>query len=372
MHSVPELIDRSKGAFLDSEWFNRQSENIHADLLFLMDREIELYAKTKIMAEVTEAASIGFAKASSEPLKEAKVSYKSFFYFPENQPACFVDNLYGEITLPVVSDEQQFTTTSGKIRDTISITRSSDNFIFSTKPESVSESRILDSVENSIYPYVVRVRGISDTVKIKLIANADFGAITNNVIEFVPAPYVGCTAFDYVLLRSIDKIVSSPVDLEGKEIKTLEVPKNERYRPVRLHISEGNRSSITLGYEGLTKLEGSNLSLAGIYSFKASRRVWGPKGYIGFKVSAQAGKSITSISPVLKWCNSYKGLIKFKVYATFEAMNSLSDTELTTFNQDGIGMPVSIDNDLYILAEIQSILNGSPQIIGFDYTAAVI
>lgn len=372
MHSVPELIDRSKGAFLDSEWFNKQSENIYADLLYLVDRDMELYAKTKIMAEVTEAASIGYVKAVNEPLEEPDIPYKSMFYFPTGKPACVVDTLYGEITLPVTSDESQFTTSSGKVRDTITVSRSSDNFIFSTKPESISESRILDSVEASQYPYMVRVRGVSDTVKVKLTATSDFGAITNNVIEFVPAPYIGCTAFEYVIVRSTDKIVSTPSDLEGNEIKTLNVPKNIRYRPTRLHITEADRASITIGYEGLSKLESSNISLAGVYSFKASRRVWGPKGYIGFKVPAEPGKSLVGVTPALKWCNTYKGSIRFKVYESLETMLSAGDNELTTFNENGIGMPYSMNNDLYVLAEVQSILNGSQQIIGFDYNAAVI
>jgi hypothetical protein len=372
MHSVPELIDRSKGAFLDSEWFNKQSENIYADLLYLVDRDMELYAKTKIMAEIAEAANIGYVKAVNEPVSEPMISYKNIFYFPFEKPACIVDTLYGEITLPVTSDEQQFTTATGKVRDTISISRSSDNFIFSNKPESVSESRILDSVESSQYPYMVRVRGVSDTVKVKLTATSDFGAITNNVIEFIPAPYIGCTAFEYVLMRSTDKIVSTPTDLEGNEIKTLNVAKSLRYRPTRLHIPEGDRSSITIGYEGLSKLESSNISLAGVYSFKASRRVWGPKGYIGFKIPAQPGKSLIGVTPALKWCNTYKGSIRFKVYDSLESMTIAGDNEVTTFNENGIGMPSPMSSDLYVLAEIQSILNGSQQIIGFDYNAAVI
>lgn len=372
MHSVPELIDRSKGAFLDSEWFNRQSENIYADLLYLQDRDMELYAKTKIMAEITEAANIGYVKAVNEPLLEPVISYRSNFYFPQGKPVCYVDTLYGEITLPITSDEQQFTTAAGKIRDSISISRSSDNFIFSSKPESVSESRILDSVESSQYPYMVRVRGVNDTVKVKLTATSDFGAITNNVIEFVPAPYIGCTAFEYAIIRSIDRVVSTPIDLEGNEIKTLNVPKSFRYRPTRLHITEGERSSITIGYEGLSKLESSNISLAGVYSFKASRRVWAPKGYIGFKIPADQGKSLITVTPVLKWCNTYKGLIRFKVYSSLESMMLAGDNEVTTFNENGIGMPYSLSSDLYVLAEVQSILNGSQQIMGFDYSAAVI
>jgi hypothetical protein len=372
MHSVPELIDRSKGAFLDSEWFNKQSENIYADLLYLVDRDMELYAKTKIMAEVAEAANIGYVKAANESLNEPSISYKSMFYFPTDKPACIVDSLYGEITLPISSDEQQLTTVSGKIRDTIAVSRSSDNFIFSSKPESISESRILDAIENSQYPYMVRVRGVSDTIKVKLIATSEFGAITNNVIEFVPAPYIGCTAFEYILVRSTDRIVSTPTDLEGKEIKTLEVPRNLRYRPIRLHVTEADRSSITIGYEGLSRLESSNISLAGVYSFKASRRIWNPKGYIGFKIPFQQGKSLVGITPVLKWCNTYKASIKFKVYDSLESMMEVGTNELTSFNENGIGMPYSMTSDLYVVAEIQSLLNGSPQIIGFDYSAAVI
>lgn len=374
MQYVPELIDRSKGAYLESEWWNNQSRDIHADLLYLLDRDLEMYAKAKIMSEITEAANIGFARAANDPLSEPKISYRDVFYFPTNNAlkACEISDLFGEITLPVSSSESQILTSTGKVRDTVDVLRSSDNFIFSSVPESVSESRILDAVEDGQYPYLVRVRGVEDTVKIKMVIETNFGAITNNVIEFVPAPYIGGTMFEYITLQDVNNAVTGPVDLNGIEIKTLDTPKNQRYRPTRFHISESDRKQITIGYEGISKLQGADLSIAGIYKIRIERRIWEPKAYIGFKIPGELGKSLLAITPKLKWCNTFTGTIKFNVYNNFESFLSVGTDKITTFSETGIGMPIPMDDDLWVMAEISSRINGSPQIVGFDYETAVI
>lgn len=372
MNLVPELIDRGQGAYLESEWFNNQSRDLHADVLALLDKQIELFAKSKIMSEITEAASIGYARSANDPLVEPKISWKGSLYFPDGLKACIVSDIYGEITLPVTSSESQILTATGKLRDTIELVRSSDNFIFSKVPESISESRVLDAVEDSQYPYMVRVRGVEDTVKVKLSLSTDVGIITCNVIEFVPAPYVGGTAFEYITLKDIGNAVTGPTDLNGVEIKTQEVPINQRYRPLRFHITEGDRKEITVGYDGISKLTGADLTLSGVFKIRVERRVWEPKAYVGFKIPAELGRSLVTITPVLKWHNTYTGIIKFSVYNNFQDFIGFTSNKITTFNESGVGMPVSMDEDLWVMAEVQSRVNGSPQIEGFDYESAVI
>jgi len=324
------------------------------------------------MSEITEAANIGYARAVAEPINEPKISYRNIFYFPEGVSHCTVSDLYGEITLPVSSSESQILTASGKIRDTVSISRSSDNFIFSSKPDSISESRILDAVEDSQYPYLVRVRNIEDSIKVKLVLSTDFGAITNNVIEFIPAPYIGGTMFEYITFQDTNNVVTNPTDINGVEIKTLDVPKNLRFRPIRFYITESDRKAISFGYEGISKLEGSNISLAGLYKLRVERRVWEPKAFIGFKISSEVGRSLVSITPSLKWCNTYTGSMRFRVYNNYDNFIHMGPDSMSVFNETGIGTPVSMDEDLWVMLEIQSKLNGTPQIAGFNYESAVV
>lgn len=372
MHFVPDLVDRSRGDFLDSQWFNQQSQDIYADLLYLFDSTLELYGKSKIMAELVEATNIGFARAVGEPLPTPKIGITEEFFFPESLPKCIVDRMFGEITLPIGAEEQQLVTSLGKVRDTIEVRRFSDNFIFSTIPESVSESRILDAIEESQFPYMVRVRGVNDSVKVKMTVSTEFSAMFCNVIEFVPAPYIGGTAIEYLILNSVDDTVSPPSDFQGQEIKIKQAPVNYRYRPVRLHISPDSRKSITLGYDGLSRLEGQNLMLAGLFSFRVVNRVWNSKGYIGFRIPGDQRGTLVRLVPVKKWLNTYIGAVTFKVYKQFSDMFSANNNYVGVFNQDGIGSPVTVEEDLYVLAEITSPVNASPQLIGFDYEIAII
>jgi hypothetical protein len=332
-----------------------------------LDRELELYGKAKIMSETLEATNIGYKRSVGENRNVPKIHIGSDFYFPENKPACIVDKMFEEITLPVESKEDQLLTNAGKIRDIIRVRRTSDNFLFSKRPESVSESRILDCIEDSNYPYLVRVRGINDTVKVKLIVETNFGSMSSNSIEFIPAPYIGSTAIEYINVQEASGNITLAIDPSGKEISLTGIPVQERYRPIRFHTVLRERISFHLGYEGLNKLESANISLAGLYKFRVEKRSWGSKGYIGFKIPAEPGRILKKVVPVTKWNNKYLGSMTFRLYNEQSEMLSLSSSVIGSFNEEGEGTAVSMDSDIWVLAEIQSRINASPQLFGFDY-----
>ena len=367
MNLVPKIIDRSRGDFLSSEEFNRNNQDLYGDIVTLLDRELELYGKTKLMSETLEATNIGFKRSLGEPRTLPKIHLGSEFYFPENQPHCVVDKMFEEIGLPVESKEDQLLTDSGKVRDIIKVRRTSDNFLFSTRPESVSESRILDCIEDSNYPYFVRVRGVNGTVKIKIIVETDFGSMSSNVVEFVPAPYTGSTAIEYLNVQEASGDITLPIDPSGKQISLRSVPLQERYRPVRFHTVLRERISFHLGYEGLNKLESSNISLAGLYKFRVEKRSWASKGFIGFKIPAEPGRILKTVKPITKWNNAYLGNITFRLYSEQSEMLLASESVIGSFNAEGDGSAVSMDSDIWVLAEIQSRINASPQLFGFDY-----
>jgi hypothetical protein len=367
MNLVPKIINRSRGDYLSSEDFNNNNQDLYGDVVTLLDRELELYGKSKLTSEVLEATNIGYKKALGDVRVHPKINIGSEFVFPDAGPNCILDKVFEEITLPVESKENQLLTDAGKVRDIINVRRTSDNFLFSTNPESVSESRILDSIEDSNYPYVVRVRGVNDTVKIKIILETQFGSMGCNSMEFVPAPYVGSTALEYLSVQEADGNITLPLDPAGNQISMRSVPVEERYRPIRFHTILRERIGIHVGYEGLNKLESSNISLAGLYKFRVEKRSWQTKGYIGFMIPAEPGRILKTIKPVVKWNNTYIGETNFKLYRTLESLKSLDTNVIGSFNSTGDGTAVSLDSDIWVLVEMQSRINASPQLFGFDY-----
>ncbi len=366
MNLVPKIIDRSRGDYLSSEEFNRNSQDLYGDLVTLLDRELELYGKSKILSEALEATNIGYVKAASSSRVHPVIPIDSDFYFPADQPPCVVDKVFEEITLPVESRESQILTDDGKVRDIIAVRRTSDNFIFSKNPESVSESRILDCIEESNYPYLIRVRGVDDVIKVKLVLESDTGSMECNSFDFIPAPYIGGTSLEYLNSQEATGSVVGLVDPAGKLISMAGVPKYERFRPLRLHFVQRDRISFQIGIEGDIKLESTNISLAGLYKIKVEKRSWASKGFIGFRIPADPGRTLKSIKPVTKWNNTYLGSITFRMFSSMEDMMSGSPI-IGSFKETGEGIAVQMDSDIWVMAEIQSRINASPQFSGFTY-----
>jgi len=366
MAFIPKVIRREKGDFVNSEEFNNYNRDLYGDLSGLFERELALYSRTKILSTMVEAATAGIERELRSSDNLPMINYTSEFIYPDSGFFAVVDPFFGEITSAIGDSRSEITDVNGKKKPEVEVTRSSDSLVFSKVPDSLTETRLEDSIEASELPYLIRIRGINEDTSIRLDVTSPFGTMDVNTIEFIPYPMIGGTE-----IRDIDITPSggSRMALEDPEEVTYDFSDEARkyYIPKRF-ITQPTRAEL-LSFDTRSNLyiPSSDSIIIGINQIRILRNIYEAISYIGFKIAAQPGKSLVKITPVLNGSNTYVGNISFDVYSTMQEFKGKTANIDASFDSEGNGIPVSTDTDLYILATMETESNTSAQLIGFDY-----
>lgn len=367
MKFIPKVVERHKGDYVESREFNDQNRDLYVDMSELFEKELALYARTKILSSMVDMANAGFQNYVFNNTNLPTINANSEFIYPDEGNRASVDKFYNEITIGLSDTRNVLLTDELIVRPEIEIVRSSDNLIFENIPKSITETRIKDIFEPAELPYVLRVRGVNERVNIKVDINSPFSVLDVNQIEFSPYPTFGGTE-----LRGID------FTIEGEGVKPIRNPAgdsidfskdpNYYYKPLRFITAPRKVSRISIKTASDLYVTGSDASMLGIQEIKVHRVTFNSVSYIGFRIPASTGSILKSIKPVVQWYNTYLGSITFTVYENLENFSLKSRDILGTYDKLGKGLPISMNSDLYVLVKFESSINTSPQLLGFEYT----
>lgn len=366
MKFIPRVVDRSRGDFVDPEEYNDNNRDIYVDLQELFERELALSAKTKILASMLDFTNAGIQRELREE-ELPPINFKNTtFIYPDEGARAEVDSFFGEITSGITEATSPTVDEIGKIRDGITIDRSSDNFIFTQIPKSVSETRIEDALEISEFPYLMRVKGIDEFVSLRMNIETTFGFMEMNTLEYIPFPAVGGSE-----IRDVDIIDETgqlfPIDDPAGSVINFSRDARDLYFPIRFITKPRNVDRFSIDVRSSLKVTGQDAIMAGVNQIRIIRNLYEPVSYIGFRIPSMAGKRLDSLKPVWKWQNTFLGDIKIIVYNSLARFNEVSNIFATTFNKEGVGLSVNIEKELFALAIITVEDNVSPQLTGFEW-----
>ena len=364
----PKNIDRSAGDKVDSLEFNKDTTDLYEDLKLLFNRNMTAHAKNIITTSMNNTINAGMLTALSAGIPtQPLINVYSNFIYPDNLPKMHVDKMFNEITMNVDGEVNSLVNDDGSIKSNIQVQRLEDNFILSNAPESISELSINNSVNESVYPYLLRIENTVDPINISIYINALSGTIESNCIEIIPFPSIGGTSLQEI---NAERHEIGYMNLEdpNNEPVTINTDDRVKYRPNRFI------SKLAL-YDGISFNFRSNLitntsipsGVLGINNIKITNKTYSNESYIGFKINAQPGKSLKTIIPVLNSHNTYHGNYKIIAYNSEVDFTQKSENIIGEYDFEGIGPILSTDNDIWLLVEITTDINTSPQIQGFNY-----
>lgn len=364
---VPTVVDRSRGDYVESKKFNDDNRDLYADVAHLFEKQLSMYAKSKVMSTAIETMAAGLAREATT-IPSIAVPITTPFLYPDDKPKCNISTFYGDIVSNIQSRISVVVDDVGKIRSGIRVNRSSDNFVFSQTPKSVTETIIEDAVQMSELPYLMRVKGIQERMSLRIELEATFGSMQFNCVEVVPFPLVGGPE-----LRDLDVVdkagaISLMNDPAGKPLNFASTDARRYYFPNRLLTSEVEALKVSLDFRSSLFLANLDMTCAGITSIRLYRDIYAPESYIGFRVSSAVGKKLTRVVPVAKWSNTLLDGITIRVYDDRAKFAIAGDDFVGTFKTNGIGVPVSTEKELFVLVKMANSKNISPQLVGFDYT----
>lgn len=364
---VPTVVDRSRGDYVESKKFNDDNRDLYSDVAHLFEKQLSMYAKSKVMSTAIEAMAAGMAREAASYAGIA-VPLTSAFLYPDDKPKCNISTFYGDIVANIESRVSVVVDEVGKIRSGIRVSRSSDNFVFSQTPKSVTETIIEDSVQASELPYLMRVKGIQERLSLRIEIEATFGSMQFNCAEVVPFPLVGgpeLRDFDVVdkagAISLITDSAGAPLDFASKDARRY-------YFPNRILTTEKEALKVSLDFRSSLFLANQDMTCAGITAIRLYRDIYAPASYIGFRVPSSAGKKLTRVIPVSKWSNTLLDGITIRVYDDRTKFALAGDDFVGSFKTSGIGVPVSTEKELFVLVKMANSKNISPQLVGFDYT----
>jgi len=366
MRFIPKIVSRLRGDYVEPKEYNDTNRLLYSDMRDLFEKELALTAKTRILASMIDSTNSGVMRVYREE-DLPSININTAFIYPEDGVRCIVDSFYGEITVGVADTRNVTVNSLGKMNDGIVVERTSDSFIFSQMPRSVSETRIKDVLEDSEFPYIVRVKGVTEDISLKINISTTFGHIEANTIEFVPFPMAGGTELRNVEIIDNEGNLINIDDPTGTEIDLSGTDPSIYYYPMRLISDTRLMQRIQLGFNSSLYVPNQSATIAGLTQIKVIRNLYEPVSYIGFKILPEEGKLLTSITPVSKWHNTFIGSMEISVYDNLTAMQQGASTYLTKFSETGVGLPVQMDKTLYAMVKISTEGNTSPQLTGFEY-----
>jgi len=368
---IPHIIRREKGDILSSEVHNTTSKDIYADIKDLYNRYIEMMGKVKFLSDSLDAQMNGatFTTENNNELPIVNVNNISQFNV-ENVSNLSVDKRFREFVIPNISSKNILLDNVGKLKEYLSVRRSSDNFIFSQYPDAVVESPILECVQKSQYPYVIKTSGIDESILFKISLESFNANIGGNILEIINFPTVGGTTIEDIKINTLNNY-SRIKDYNGN---TLSMFGNDREKslPNRFVINSQTVNRIEISARGKVPVENGYSNVAGIASLKVHETIYTPTSYIGFSINVTPGYYLSDFEPVPKWNNPYKGIVNTRIYKKIEDAIQYNKSFISEFNQNGFGIPVIANQPvLYVVSKITLENNWPVQFTGYNWKETI-
>jgi hypothetical protein len=359
---IPKVIRRDKGDYLNSEQYNNTNVALYNDMSTLFERELALTGRASVLATQYEAIAVAQGKVPPPPPARPTLDARSEYIFPLEGKQAIVDAELDEIVMPTSLSTSAILDTNGKLFPYLKAVRNSDNLVFSKKDVTVSELKVSNAFENGSNPYLFRVRGTNEKIFSRLQIDSLGGTFTFNTIEYYPFPGRGGTQLAAAQIDDLDQGVIPLQDPNGTNVPLKGKLRDHNFRIIT---DPKTVSQIAFDLAADLYLPGNNASVLGIGKIRILNNVYEPVCYIGFSIPASTSK-LVSIKPVFKDVSSFKGNVTFKVYSAIESFRRKDATNISSFDINGKGTAVSLAAPVYVLATIESGINASPQILGFD------
>lgn len=359
---VPKVIRREKGDYLDSTQYNETNRTLYNDMSTLFERELALTGRASVLATMYEGIAIAQGKPPIAAPPRPTFHSRSEYMFPLEGAKAVIDVELDEIVMPTSLSNSAILDTNGKLFSYLKAVRNSDNLVFSKKDITVSELRVSNAFENGNNPYLFRVRGVNEKIFSRLQIDSLGGTFTFNTIEYYPFPGRGGTQLTGI---QIDDLGLGVLPLQDSN--EVAIPLKGKMRDHNLRIVTDPKSVSQLAFDLVADLylPNNDSSLLGIGKIRVLNNVYEPICYLGFTIPA-SNQRLASIKPVFKDISSYKGNVTFKVYSSIESFRRKDNTFVSSFDINGKGTVVNNQSPLYILVTIESGVNATPQILGFN------
>jgi len=325
---------------INSKEINKRNEEIYTDISNLFDENFETLGKIELINTSLKLidASNKYILRHPKPLPEFtfRIDVNSPIIYPTSltdQNKAELNKNFQIVHNKIVNRTRIFTQLSTDgierfIRPGVSISKSSKNYIFLTKPEMVYETFIEDILTGKL-PYLIRFYGqdVKDASLILEIIAQD-QVYNYNTLEFNPFPSDGAIELEGI------EIEDQSVNISGVPLVFNETNKEERKRStyIPFDILRGRRMNLNL--KSTLRIESLNSVTIGVGLIEAFETVYANKSYFGFAFTPVTNQKLSKIDIKGTWCNNAAAGVVTKIYdnlADFDAVNenyiiSIDDT----------------------------------------------
>lgn len=325
---------------IDSNEINKRNQDIYTDISNLFDENFETLGKIELINTSLKLidASNKYILRHPKPLPEFtfRIDVNSPIIYPTSlseQNKAELNKNYQVIHNKIINRTRIFTdlSTTGIeriIRPAVTISKSSKNYIFLTRPELVYETYIDDILTGKL-PYLIRFYGqeVKDANLILEIIAQD-QVYNYNTIEFNPFPSDGAVELEGI------EIEDQSVSIAGNPLIFNETNKEQRKRStyIPFDIIRGRR--VNLNLNSTLRVESLNSVTIGVGLIEAFETVYANKSYFGFSFTPVNNIKLSKLDIKGTWCNEPSNGVITKIYdnlVDFDAVNenyivSIEDT----------------------------------------------
>jgi hypothetical protein len=318
---------------IDTSRLNRHLYDLYTDVSSLYDFCFENLGRNEILNTALKLIDVSNKKiiekqtAPTESVNQITIDSDSSIVYPESADAltrCDVLTNHRIILSKIVNKNRIFTTLDQErtLRPGISIAKSSHNYIFLSKPESIFESNINDILTGR-FPYMIRFVG-KDVLDAQLITEMTVAneVFNFNTIEYTPFPVAGLIELENAtvndeILRTRTGTIDFIEDNKFERTYASYIP----FLPIK-----GNR--LNLSFINNTRFESLNGSVVGIELIEAFETTYSSLSHFGYAHVSLSDTKLKTMSINGTWATPYLGGMSLRVYDNIDEFNKISDNYL--------------------------------------------
>lgn len=361
-----------ENSIISSEEINKYFFNTYSDISKLFDENFETLGKTEIL-------SMGLKLIDSSNKKTIEYLYsdrnKNDGY--EIEVNCFSQVIYpatasnleraeimpefNQIVNKIINKKNIFSLIaeddSRQIKPGVSIGKSSNNFVFLSKPEAVFESNIKDILTGE-YPYFIRFIGsqLEEANVIIEITNL-LENNTINLIEYSPYPQKG--------LMEIENIMVNNEYIQNKSgtIQYLETSNFQRSEKNFIPFVPVKGNKINVSIANKKRINSLNSVIVGVELIEVYQVTYASKSYFGYKLTLTENKKLTGIDFIGKWHSSSIEGVTAKIYETKEDFNAMNNNYVLNIDSIVSGSLNMLKEKDYFILFTMTLEENMPQTI---------
>jgi hypothetical protein len=355
-------------AVIDSALINKYHDAVYTDISALFDLMYETMGELEIMSNCIKLVdAAGRYRISmqnqfqTDNVPDMTIGTDSILIFPDTLDSTMkanIDNRFRIITSSVINKTRLWTTIGGndKIRirkPNIIVRKSSNNYIFTNKPQAIHESDITNVLTGEL-PYLIKFIGedVRDgSLVIEIVNQTETETI--NTVEYYPFP-----SSAMMELRGIS--------VDGERVTGLDHALDwsnssffQRTEPCFISFKPVLGSIFQFSMGTGRRIESLNSSIVGLDLIEGYKTSYASESYFGFEFIPDEDLRISSFKFNGTWSNPYRGTTVTTLYSDRSEFDSMSNNFVfkTTGNDPFPIFTFQKNKSYWFLIELQSEMN---------------